>query len=213
MALVTHPTVSVDEPANPPTPPEITGDVGSLTELEYPKWIKVHSPHMAASVGSIPSNPGDLRQHCHNLSSSQQKRAQHHLEEEQQALRGTSSSALPEDSLELAPQEEEDPGAKPKVPPLGFQEIALSLTTGEYPDMKVEFPLTEAAQDLSVGSTVATVTSATMCQDQSTGIIHLFTVTTSIGHMNLEALSMMVDYQRPPIEELTEDDLVEGCLK
>ena len=202
VALVTTPAVLADEPDDTPIPPETTGDVRSPTELEYPKWVKVHLSHTAASVGSIPCNPGDLRWCCGNCSSSQQKRAQHHLEEEQQALRGTSSSSLPGSSLELAPQEEEDLGAKPKVLPLGFQEITKSLTAGKSPEMEVDCPLTEASQDLSVGSTVATVTSTTMCQNQTTGVIYLSTVATSMGLMNLEAPSEMVGHWRPTIEEL-----------
>ena len=57
-------------------------------------------------------------------------------------------------------------GATPK-----FQEIAKSLTAGKSPDIEVGCPLTEASQDLLVGSTVATVTSTTMHQDQTMGII------------------------------------------
>ena len=93
--LVTHVTISTalaDEPANPPTPLKTTGDARSPTELEYLRWVKVHSSNMAASVGSIPYNPGDLWQCHHNHSSSWWKRAWHLLEEEQQALRGISSS-------------------------------------------------------------------------------------------------------------------------
>ena len=70
----TTPTASADEPANPPTPPETTGDGRSPTEPEYLRWVKVHLPHVVASVGGIPSNPGDLRWCCHNHSSSQQKK-------------------------------------------------------------------------------------------------------------------------------------------
>ena len=61
---------SADKPADPPTPLETTGDARSPTELEYPKWVKVHPSCMPASVGSIPCNPGDLRQHGCNHSSS-----------------------------------------------------------------------------------------------------------------------------------------------
>ena len=168
---------------------------------------------MAASVGSIPSNPGDLGWcHC-NHSSSWWKRAWHHLEEEQWALRGTSSSALPGSSPELGPQDEEDLGAKQKVLPPGFQEIAKSLTASKSPEMEVACPLTKASQDLSVGSTVATVTSTTMCQDQTMGTVYLSRVTTSMGLMNLEAPSAMVGHQGLTIEELMEEDLVEGCHK
>ena len=180
---------------------------------QNPKWVKVHPPCMAASVGNIPSNLGDFGWHHHNHSSSQWERAWYHLEEEQWALRGTSSSASTGSSLESAPQEEEDPGTKPKVPPLGFQEIAKSLTTSKSPEMEVDCPLTKASQDLLVGSTVATVTSSTMCQDQTVGTIYLSTVTTSMGLMNLEAPSAMVGCLGLTIEELMEEDLAEGCLK
>ena len=61
--------------------------------------------------------------------------------------------------------------------------------------MKVDCPLTEALQDLLVGSAVATVTSTTMSQDQTTGIIFLSMVTTSMRLMNLEAPSVMVGHQ------------------
>ena len=54
----TTPAALVDELANPPTPLETTGDVRSLTEPEYSKWVKIHLSHVVASVGSIPSNPG-----------------------------------------------------------------------------------------------------------------------------------------------------------
>ena len=185
----------------------------SPTESEYPKWVKVHLFCVVASVGSIPSNPGDLRQSCCNCSSSQWKRAWHHLQEEQWALRGTSSSVLPGSSLELAPQKERDPGAKPKVPPQGFQEITKSLTTGKSPEMEVECPLTGVSQGLLVGFAVATVTSTTMCQDQTIGPIYLSMVTTSMGIMNLEASSAAVSCQGLTIEELMEEDLVEGHLK
>ena len=61
ITLVTISAALADELANPPILSEITGNARSLTEPEYPKWIKVHLSHMAASVGSIPCNPGDLR--------------------------------------------------------------------------------------------------------------------------------------------------------
>ena len=141
LALVTTPATLADEPADPPTPPKTTGDVRSLPKLEYLKWVKVHPSHMVASLGNIPSNPGDLRWCCCNCSSSQQKRAQCLLEEEQWALRGTSSSALPGSSSEPAPQEEEDLGAKLKVSPPGLQEITKSLITGKSPEMEVDCPL------------------------------------------------------------------------
>ena len=213
VALVTTPAASADEPADPPTPLETTGDARSLTELEYLKWVEVHSSHMPASVGSIPCNLGDLWWHCCNCSSSQQKRAWHLLEEEQQALRGTSSSVSSGSSPELAPQEEEDPGAKLKELPLRFQEIAKSLTTGKSPEMEIDCPLTGVSQELAAESAVATVISTTMCQDQTTDTIYLSMVTTSMGLMNLEAPSVVVGSQVPTIEELIEEDLAEGLLK
>ena len=145
--------------------------------------------------------------HC-NCSSSQQKRAWCHLEEEQQALKDTSSSAMPGSSLELAPQEEEDLGPKPKVPPPGFKEIARSLTTGKSPKMELDCPPT--SQKLSAESTVI---STTMCQDQTMGAIYLSMVTTSMGLMNLEAPSVAVDHWGLTIEELMETNLAEGHLK
>ena len=135
---VTTPAALADELANPPTLSETTGNVRSLTELEYPKWVKVYLSHMVASVGSIPCNPGGLRRCRCNHSSSWQKRARCLLEEEQWVLRCTSSSASPGSSLEPAHQEEEDPGAKLKVPPPGFQEIAKSLTAGKSTKMEVD---------------------------------------------------------------------------
>ena len=127
----------------PPPFPEATSDVRGPTELEYLKWVKVHPSHPVASVGSLPSTLGNLKQ-CHCNCSSSQRKAQHHLIEERLALRGDSSSASPGSSPELAHQEEEDPGAQPKVPPLGFKEIAKSLTRGESPEMEIDCPLTGA---------------------------------------------------------------------
>ena len=160
VTLVTTSAALADEPANPPTPSETTGNARSPTELEYPKLVKVHLSHMEASVGSIPCNPGDLRKCCCNHSTSQQKRAWHLLEEEQQSLRLPSISASSGSSLELAPQEEEDLGAKLKVLPLGFQEKARSLTAGESPKMEVDCPLTRASQELSTVTTVISTTFA-----------------------------------------------------
>ena len=162
-------------------------------------------------MGSLPSILGNLKQCCHNCSSSQRK-SWCCLVEEQLALRGDSSSALPGSSPEPAPQEEEDPGAQPKVLPLEFKEITKSLTKGESPEMEIDCPLTGASPDLSAGSAVATVTSTTMCQDQ-TMAVYLSMVTTSMGLMNLEAPSVAVDCWGLTIEEHTEDDLVESHLK
>ena len=145
-----------------PTLPEATSDVRGLTEPEYPKWVKVHLSHPVASVGSLPWTLGDRRWHCHNHSCSWRK-AWHHLIKEPLALWGDSSSALPGSSPELAPQEEEDPRAQPKVLPPGFEEIIKSLTRGKSPEMEIDCPLTGASPDLSAGSTVATVTSTVMC--------------------------------------------------
>ena len=197
-----------------PTPslPEATSYVRGWTEPEYPKWIKVHPPCPVDSVGSLPSTLGDLKQHHCNCSFSQRK-AQCHLVEEQWALRGDSSPALPGGSLELAPQEEEDPGAQPKVLPLEFKEIAKSLTRGESPEMEINCPLTRASQDLLAGSAVATITSTVMCQDQNMCAISLSMVTTSIGLMDLEAPSVVVGHQGLTTEEMMEDDLVESHLK
>ena len=163
-------------------------------------------------MGSLPCTLGDLKW-CHCNHSSRQRKAQHHLVEDQWALRGDSSSALPGSSLELTPQEEEDPGAQLKALPLGFKEIAKPLTKGKSPEMEINCPLTTASQDLSSGSAVATVTSTMMCQDQSMGAIYLSKVTTSMGPMNLEAPSVAVGCWGPTIEELMEDDLAESHLK
>ena len=161
VTLVTTSIALAYELADPPTPSETTGDARSPTEVEYLTWIKVHSSCMAASVGSIPCNPGDLRQcHC-NHSSSQWKIAWHHLEEEQWALRLPSSSASSGSSLEPAPREEEDLGAKPKVLPLGFQEIARFLTTGKSSKMEDDCPQTGASHELFVEPKVTTEISRT----------------------------------------------------
>ena len=210
VALVIIPAALVDELADPATPLKTAGNARSPTKSEYPRWVKVHSSHMVASVGSIPCNPGDLRWCHHNHSSSQQKRAWHLLEEEQQVLSLPFNSALSGSSPEPAPQEEEDLGAKPKVPPLGFQEIARSLTTGKFPKMEDDSPWTRVSHKLSVEPAVATVISTTMCQDQTMGAVYLSTITTSMGLMNLEAPSAAVGHQGLTLEELKEEDLAEG---
>ena len=195
-----------------PTLPEATNGVRGPTELEYLKWVKVHLSHPVASVGSLSSTLRDFKWHCHNHSSSWRK-TWCHLIEEQLALRGDSSSALPGNFLELAPQEEEDHETQPKVPPLGFKKIAKSLTRGKYLEMEINCPLTRASLDLLPGSTVATVTSATMCQDQTAGILYLSKVTTSMGLMNLKAPSVAVGHWVLVIEEPMEHDLAESHLK
>ena len=79
--------------------------------------------------------------------------------------------------------------------------------------MEVDCPLTRASQELLVESTVATVISTTMCQDQTMGTVYLSMVTTYMGVMNLEVPSAVVGHQGPTIEELMEKDLVEGHPK
>ena len=196
-ALITTPAIPMEESvvlvtpycigrwaSQPPTLPEATSEVSGPTELEYPKWIKVHLSHPAASMGSLPSTLGDLKQ-CHCNCKSSWRKAQHCLVEEQWALGGDSSSALPGSSPELAPQEEEDPGAQPKVPPPGFKEIAKSLNRGKSPEIEINCPLTGASQGLSVGSAVATVMSTMMCKVQTMGAIYWSMVMTSMGLMHL----------------------------
>ena len=124
---------------------------------------------MVASVGSIPCNPGDLWWCHHNHSFSWWKRARHLLEEEQQVLMVISSSALSRSSPELVSKEGEDPEAKPMVPPLGFHEIARSLTAGKLPEMEIDSPQTRVAQELLVEPTVAMVISTPMCQGPDHG--------------------------------------------
>ena len=80
---------------------------------EYLKWIKVHSSHKVAAVGSIPCNPGESQWHC-NCSSRQQKRAHCLLEEEWQDLGDVSGSDPSEGSLEPMLLSKEDKSAKLK---------------------------------------------------------------------------------------------------
>ena len=61
VTCVTISTASADEPANPLIPSKTTGNVRSPTESEYLRRVKVYLSHMAASIGSIPCNMGDLR--------------------------------------------------------------------------------------------------------------------------------------------------------
>ena len=183
----------------------------SPTESEYTRWVKVHSSCTVASIGSVPCNPGDLWWHHHSCNSSQQKRTWHLLEEEWQALRDISSSTLLGSSPEPAAQEGEGLEAKPRVPPPGFQEIARSLTVDETPKMEIDHPWSGVAQELLVEPAVAMVISTTMCKDWTMGTIYLSTVTASMGLMNFEAPSVAVGCQGPTIEELTEEDLAEGC--
>ena len=60
IAFVTIPAVLADEPADSTTLLEPTSDMGKAEDPEYPKWIKVHSSHLVASLGSVSSTLGDL---------------------------------------------------------------------------------------------------------------------------------------------------------
>ena len=108
-------TTWVDQLANPPTPASSMGNEGK----EYPKWIKVHSSHKVATVGSILCNPGESWWCC-NHSSRQQKRAYHLLEEEWWDLGDVSGSDPSEGSHEPMPWSKEEKGAEPMEWPLGF---------------------------------------------------------------------------------------------
>ena len=185
VTLVTTPAVSVDEPSDSTTLPEATSDAEKTEDPEYPKWIKVHLSHPAASMESLPPTLGDLRKSCHNCSSSW-RTTPTHLVEEQWALKGNSSSALPQSSPEPACHREGDPGALLKAVPPGFKEIVKSLTRGRPPEIEIDCPLTVASPGLLMGSAVATLTSTGVCQDQTTGAIYLSMVITFMDLMNLE---------------------------
>ena len=185
VALITTPAVLADEPADPTAIPEATSDARKTKDPEYPKWLKSPSIPSGGLCGECSPTLGDLRWCCHNCSSSQ-SRAWCHLVEEQWALKGDSSSALPQSSPEPAHHREEDPGAQLKALPPGFREITNSLTRGRPLEMGIYCPLTVASPGLSAGSAVAKVTSTGVCQDQTMGTIYLTMVTTSMGLMNLE---------------------------
>ena len=141
VAHVTISAASVDESANPPTPSKTTGDVRSPTESEYHRGVKVHSSHMAPSVGSIPCNPGDLRWCHHNHSSSQHKRAWHLLEEEQQALRPSFKLSFVWKLPRAGTPRGGRPGSKTKGATSRIvQEIARSLTASKSPKMEDDSP-------------------------------------------------------------------------
>ena len=149
----------------------------------------------------------ETRWHHHNHSTSQQQGAWHLLEEEWWALRGIFSSALSGSSPEPAPQEEEDPGAKPKVLPPGNHKVPDHR---QIPQNGCWQSLDQSITRTVVEPTVATMISTTVYQDQTMGAIYLSMVNNSMGLMNLEASSVAVGHQGLTIEELTEEDLAEG---
>ena len=113
------------------------------------------------------------------------------------------------------PQDEEGKGADPKGCPLGFWEIAECLTArgtpeGEAP-ISMDVPETRAAPILLMEPAIAMVISTSMGRDQRMGTVYVLTMTTLMGIMNLEAPSMVVGCQGARVEELAEEDLVEGC--
>ena len=57
---------------------------------------------------------------------------------------------------------------------------------------------------------IATMISTSMGRDQRIGAVYVSTMTTLMGIMNLEAHSMVVGHQGATVEELVEEDLVEG---
>ena len=100
--------------------------------------------------------------------------------------------------------------------PLGFWEIAECLTAGgthegETP-VSIDVPETSAAPILLIEPTITIVISTSMGRDQSRGTVYVSTMTASMETMNLEAPSMVVGCQGTTVEELTKEDLVEGCI-
>ena len=73
--------------------------------------------------------------------------------------------------------------------------------------MEDDSPQSRASHELSVEPPMAAVISTTLYQDQTMGTVYLSTVTTCMGLMNLEA----VDHHGLTLEELTEENLAEGC--
>ena len=98
-----------DQLTNPPT---LASSMGNEWK-EYPKWIKVHSSHKAAAVGSIPCNPRESWCH-HGCSSRWQKRTYYLLKEEWWDLGDVSRSNPSEGSPEPILLSKEDKSVEPK---------------------------------------------------------------------------------------------------
>ena len=125
--------------------------------------MEIHPSCPVASVGGIPPTLGNLRQHHHACSSSQ-RRAHHCLIEEQWGNKDDSTLASPQSSPEPVCGVKGDPRpeaseAQPKMVPLGFREIAQSLTEDESPRARINSPLGSVSPGLLAGSAVATMMS------------------------------------------------------
>ena len=98
--------------------------------------------------------------------------------------------------------------------PLGFQDIAQCLTAGETPEEEapasMDVPEAGVAPVPPMEPAIATVIYTSMGRDQRMSAIYVFTMTTLMGIMNLEAPSMAVGCQGATVEELVEEDLAEG---
>ena len=130
----------------------------------------------------------------HNCSSKWCKSICCLLDEEWWGIEDVSRSTLSEGSPEPAPQDEEGEGANPEGAPASM-----------------DVPEASTAPILVTESMIAMVISTSMGRDQGTGAACVLTVTTSLEIMNLEAPSVVVGHQVATVEELAEEDLVEGC--
>ena len=74
----------------------------------------------------------------------------------------------------------------------------------------MDVPETSVAPIPLMEPMIATVISTSMGRDQRMGAVYVLTMTTSMEIMNVEALSMAVGCQGSTMEELVEEDLVEG---
>ena len=98
--------------------------------------------------------------------------------------------------------------------PPGFQKISQCLTAREIPKGEVPVSMdvldTVATPIPPIEPMIATVISTSVVWDQRMGTVYVLTMTTLMGIMNLEAPSMAVGHQGAAVEELVEEDLVEG---
>ena len=100
-------------------------------------------------------------------------------------------------------------GAQPKMPPPDFKEIARSLMGDDPQGQLPTSPEDWHHQAFWFGSSVATMTSTEICQDEMTGNIYMNTVMASMGLLNLETPLVVVDCQMLKLEDVTNTDIAD----
>ena len=89
------------------------------------------------------------------------------------------------------------------APTLSFQEVTACLQRDLSPATTFEVPLDPLQLEATIELTVAMICVSCIVQDEAMGMTYMDTITTSMGWVALGGPHLLVQAQRPIIEDIT----------